>query len=89
MTRCCVLYEELRLLQWLSLFFFVFRFFLLLVALIAVLRRNDTLKAYFLLASIGMATPCFTAVLIIFHSSADIQTFSLLARESAVSPFAK
>jgi hypothetical protein len=44
-----VLYEELRLLQWLNLFLFVFRFFLLLVALIAVLRHNDTLKAYFCL----------------------------------------
>jgi hypothetical protein len=32
----CVLYEELRLLQWLNLSFFVVRFFLLLVALIAV-----------------------------------------------------
>jgi hypothetical protein len=47
--RRCVLYEKLRLLQWLNLFFFVFRFFLLLVALIAVLRHNDTLKAYFCL----------------------------------------
>jgi hypothetical protein len=44
-----MLYEELRLLQWLNLFFFVFRFFLLLVALIVVLRHNDTLKAYFCL----------------------------------------
>jgi hypothetical protein len=49
MMRCCVLYKELRLLQWLNLSFFVFRFFLLLVALIAVLRHNDTLKAYFCL----------------------------------------
>jgi hypothetical protein len=45
MMRCCVLYEELRLLQWLNLSFFVFRFFILVVALIAVLRHNDTLKA--------------------------------------------
>jgi hypothetical protein len=44
-----VLYEELRLLQWLNLLFFVFRFFLLLVALIAVLGHNDTQKAYFCL----------------------------------------
>jgi hypothetical protein len=49
MMRRCVLYEELRLLQWLNLSFFVFRFFLLLVALIAVLRCNDTLKACFCL----------------------------------------
>jgi hypothetical protein len=48
-TRRCVLYEELHLLQWLNLFFFVFRFFLLLVALIAVFGHNDTLKAYFCL----------------------------------------
>jgi hypothetical protein len=47
MMRRCVLYEELRLLQWLNLSFFVFHFFLLLVVLIAVLRHNDTLKAYF------------------------------------------
>jgi hypothetical protein len=47
--RCCVLYEELRFLQWLNLFFFVFCFFLLLVALIAILGHNDTLKAYFCL----------------------------------------
>jgi hypothetical protein len=49
MMRRCVLYEELRLLQWLNLSFFVFCFFLLLVALIAVSRRNDTLKACFCL----------------------------------------
>jgi hypothetical protein len=45
--RRCMLYEKLRLLQWLDLFFFVFHFSLLLVALIAVLRHNDILKAYF------------------------------------------
>jgi hypothetical protein len=44
-----MLYEALCLLQWLNLFFFVFHFFLLLVALIAVLGHNDTLKAYFCL----------------------------------------
>jgi hypothetical protein len=47
--RRCVLYEKPRLLQWLNLLFFVFCFFLLLVALIAILRHNDTLKAYFCL----------------------------------------
>jgi hypothetical protein len=46
--RRCVLYEELRLLRWLNLsFFFEFRFFLLLVALIAVVRHNGTLTACF------------------------------------------
>jgi hypothetical protein len=49
MTRRFVLYEKLHLLQWLNLSFFVFRFFLLLVALLAVLGHNDTLKAYFCL----------------------------------------
>jgi hypothetical protein len=49
MMHRCVLYEKLRLLQWLNLFFFVFHFSLLLVALIAILRHNDTLKAYFCL----------------------------------------
>jgi hypothetical protein len=53
--RCCVLYEKLRLLQWLNLFFFVFHFSLLLVALIAVLRHNDTLKAYFYLHLLVLA----------------------------------
>jgi hypothetical protein len=43
----------------------------------------------FLLASVGMGTPCSTVVLNIFHSSTDSQTFSLLVRESAVSPSAK
>jgi hypothetical protein len=47
--RRCVLYEKLHLLQWLNLSFFVFRFYLLLVALLAVLGHNDTLKAYFCL----------------------------------------
>jgi hypothetical protein len=89
MMRRCVFCEELRLPQWLSLFFFVFCFFLLLVALIAVLWQNNTLKAYFLLASVGMGMLCSTAILIIFHSSADSRTFSLLARESVVSPSAK
>jgi hypothetical protein len=61
----------------------------LLVVLIDVLRHNDTLKACFLLASVGMGTPCSTAVLIMFHSSTDSRTFSLLARESAVLPSAR
>jgi hypothetical protein len=43
----------------------------------------------FSLASVGMGTPCSTAVLIIFHSSTDSRNFSLLAKESAVSPSAK
>jgi hypothetical protein len=47
------------------------------------------IKAYFLLASVGMGMLCSTAILIIFHSSADSRTFSLLARESVVSPSAK
>jgi hypothetical protein len=49
MMRRCVLYEELCLLRWLNLSFFVFHFFILLVALIAILRHNDTLKACFCL----------------------------------------
>jgi hypothetical protein len=47
--RRCMLYEELRLLWWLNLSFFVFRFFLLLVALIVVVRHNGTLTACFCL----------------------------------------
>jgi hypothetical protein len=89
MMRRCVLCDKLHLLQWLNLFFFVFQFSLLLVALIAVLRRNDTLTSYFLLASVGIGTPCSIAILIILHSSADSRTFSLLARESVVSHSAK
>jgi hypothetical protein len=46
MMRHCVLYDKLRLLQWLNLFSYVFQFSLLLVALTAVLRRNDILTAY-------------------------------------------
>jgi hypothetical protein len=38
-------------------------------------------------ASIGV--PCSTAVLIVLHSSSDSRTFTLVARESAVSPAAK
>jgi hypothetical protein len=49
MMHRCVLCAGQRLLQWLNLFFFVFRFFLLLVALIAIVRHNDTQKAYFCL----------------------------------------
>jgi hypothetical protein len=44
MMRCCVLHVELRLLQLLSPFFCVFRFFLLLVVLIAFEGHNDTLE---------------------------------------------
>jgi hypothetical protein len=36
-----------------------------------------------------MSVPCSTAVLIILHSSIDSQTFSLVVRESMVSPSAK
>jgi hypothetical protein len=43
----------------------------------------------FLLASIGIGTPCSTAALIVFHSSTDSQIFSLLARDSAVLPSAR
>jgi hypothetical protein len=38
---------------------------------------------------VGIGVPCSTVVLIALHSSADSQTFTLLARESAVSPSAK
>jgi hypothetical protein len=44
MMRCCVLHIELRLLQWLSPFFYVFHFFLLLAVLIAFEGHNDTLE---------------------------------------------
>jgi hypothetical protein len=50
----------------------------LLIVLLAVLGHNDTLKAYFLLASAGMGMPCSMAVLIVFHSSADSQIFPCL-----------
>jgi hypothetical protein len=43
----------------------------------------------FLLEFVGMSVPCSTAVLIILHSSTDSQTFSLVVRESMVSPSAK
>jgi hypothetical protein len=43
----------------------------------------------FLLEFVGIGVPCSTAVLIILHSSTDSRTFSLVARESAVSPSAK
>jgi hypothetical protein len=36
-----------------------------------------------------MSMPCSTAVLIILHSSNDSRTFSLVVRESTVSPSAK
>jgi hypothetical protein len=43
----------------------------------------------FLLASAGIGMSCSMAALIVFHSSSDSQTFSLLARDSAVSPSAR
>jgi hypothetical protein len=43
----------------------------------------------FLLEFVGMSVPCSIAVLIILHSSTDSQTFSLVVRESVVSPSAK
>jgi hypothetical protein len=48
--RCCimrrfVLYDQLRWLQWLNLFFFVSLSSPLLIALLATLGRNDTRKA--------------------------------------------
>jgi hypothetical protein len=43
----------------------------------------------FLLEFVGIGVPCSTAVLIILHSSTDGRTFSLVVRESAVSPSAK
>jgi hypothetical protein len=46
MMRRYVLCEQRRLLQWLSLFSFVLRFSLSLVASIAALGRSDTQKAY-------------------------------------------
>jgi hypothetical protein len=36
-----------------------------------------------------MAAPLSIAALIMFHSSADSQTFTLVAKESSVSPSAK
>jgi hypothetical protein len=43
----------------------------------------------FLLEFVGIGVPCSTAILIILHSSTGNQTFSLVVRESAVSPSAK
>jgi hypothetical protein len=43
----------------------------------------------FLLEFIGIGVPCSTAVLIVLHSLTDSRTFSLVARESAVSPSSK
>jgi hypothetical protein len=43
----------------------------------------------FWLEFVGIGVPCSTAVLIVFHSSSDSQTFTLVVRESAVSPSAK
>jgi hypothetical protein len=46
--------EELCLLQWLNPSFFVFRFFLLLVAWLVIARHNDTLTTYFYLRLMGL-----------------------------------
>jgi hypothetical protein len=46
MMRRCMLYDKLRLLQLLNLSSFVLQFSLLLVALTAVLKRNDIHIAY-------------------------------------------
>jgi hypothetical protein len=43
----------------------------------------------FWLEFVGIGVPCSTAVLIVLHSSSDSQTFTLVVRESAVSPSAK
>jgi hypothetical protein len=43
----------------------------------------------FWLEFVGIGVPCSTAALIVLHSSSDSQTFTLVARESAVSPSAK
>jgi hypothetical protein len=43
----------------------------------------------FLLEFVGIGVPCSTAVLIVLYSSTDSRTFSLVVRESAVSPSAK
>jgi hypothetical protein len=43
----------------------------------------------FLLEFVDIGVSCSTAVLIILHSSTDSRTFSLVMRESAVSPSAK
>jgi hypothetical protein len=89
MTHRYVLCEQRRLLQWLSLSSSVFQSYPLLVALPAAFGRSDTAKAYFLLEFVGIGVPCSTAVLIILNLSTDSQTFSLVVRESAVSPSAK
>jgi hypothetical protein len=43
----------------------------------------------FWLEFVGISMPCSTAVLIVLYSSSDSRTFTLVARESAVSPSAK
>jgi hypothetical protein len=43
----------------------------------------------FWLEFVGIGVPCSTTVLIVLHSSSDSRTFTLIARESAVSPSAK
>jgi hypothetical protein len=43
----------------------------------------------FWLEFVGIGVPCSTAVFIVLHSSSDSQTFTLVVRESAVSPSAK
>jgi hypothetical protein len=55
MMRRCVLYDKLRLLQWLNLSSSVFQFSLSLVALTAVLKRNDIRTAYFCLHLLVLA----------------------------------
>jgi hypothetical protein len=46
-------------------------------------------KSIFLLVFVGIGLQCCTAVLTTLHSSTDSQIFSLVAKESAVSPSAK
>jgi hypothetical protein len=43
----------------------------------------------FWLEFVGIGVPCSTALLIVLHSSSDSRTFTLVMRESAVSPSAK
>jgi hypothetical protein len=37
----------------------------------------------------GIGVPCSTDILIVFHSASDSQTFTLVVRESTISPSAK
>jgi hypothetical protein len=43
----------------------------------------------FLLASVGIGMPCSTTALVVFHSSTNRRIFSLLVRDSVVSPSAR